>query len=156
NGSVLSRTEFFYDDETFSGGNLGSVTIGNLTLRREWSNAANAGDYIASARTRYDPYGNPKVLLDPLASASTDPSSGHVREILYDPAFYTYPITETIYLGSTKPSLVFHAHYDKGFGTVIGSVDFNGNSTSYTYDVFARLINIVRPGDTPDLPTIEY
>jgi hypothetical protein len=34
NGAVISRTDSFYDDETFSGDNLGSVTIGNLTLQR--------------------------------------------------------------------------------------------------------------------------
>ena len=31
-GVIISKTEFFYDDETFSGNNLGLVTRGNLTL----------------------------------------------------------------------------------------------------------------------------
>jgi hypothetical protein len=34
NGNVISRLDSFYDDETFSGINLGIVTIGNLTLKR--------------------------------------------------------------------------------------------------------------------------
>ena len=38
-GAIISRSEIFYDDETFSGGNLGSVTRGNVTLVRQWIDA---------------------------------------------------------------------------------------------------------------------
>ncbi len=67
---VLSRVESYYDDETFSGNNFGQVTVGNLTLRREWTDASNPGAYVQSARTKYDGFGNPITLLDPLAVAA--------------------------------------------------------------------------------------
>src|SRR6185436_14418524 len=35
NGVIISRSESFYDDETFTGANAGVVTRGNLTLRRD-------------------------------------------------------------------------------------------------------------------------
>ena len=43
-----------------------------------------------------------------------------------------------------------------GLGTLTSSLDFNLNSTSYGYDVFGRLIQVIKPGDTPAYPTAEY
>ena len=159
NGSILSRAEFYYDDETFAGNNLGSVSVGNLTMKREWLWPATNSAYITSTRTKFDAYGNPTTLLDPLASASGDGADftkGHIREIAYDSRLHTYPVTETIHLGSGKPPLVFQANYDVGLGTVTNSTDFNTNTTTYAYDTFARLTSIVKPGDTPAYPTVEY
>jgi YD repeat-containing protein len=48
------------------------------------------------------------------------------------------------------------ASYDFGFGVVISSTDFNGNPTAYHYDSFARIVKIVRPGDTEGLPTLTF
>ena len=159
NGAVISRSEIFYDDETFAGDNLGSVTIGNLTLKREWIDSAVPSAFVMSARTKYDFYGNPVMLLDPLAAARggvLDASQGHARELAYDARFHTYPIAETILIGQGSDPLVFQADYDEGFGTVASSADFNSNTTFYSYDVFARLTSIVKPGDTLEYPTAEY
>ncbi|MGA1237313.1 MAG: toxin TcdB middle/N-terminal domain-containing protein, partial [Limisphaerales bacterium] len=153
--AVISRSEFFYDEPSFSGDNLGIVNVGNLTMKREWIWPATNSAYITSARTRYDAYGNPVAILDPLA----DPSNithGHARQIEYDARFNTYPVMETIHLGDDSAPLVFRAAYDEGFGTVASSTDFNANTTFYRYDPFARLIGMVKPGDSADYPTIEY
>lgn len=158
-GKVISRAESYYDDEMFAGNNLGLVQIGNLTLTRSWIDPADASAYIKATRTKYDPYGNPVILVDPLGVAPggvVDSSQGHAREIAYDGDFHAYPTSETVHIGNGNPDLVYHAAYDAGFGTVMSSTDFNGNSTSYGYDVFARLINMVKPYDTPDYPTAEY
>lgn len=157
--AVVSRSEHFYDDETFSGDNLGIVTVGNLTLKRDWVSPSNSTAKVLSARTRYDVYGNPTLLLDPLARAPgglPDAAQGHYRRIDYDVRFHAYPVSETIELGAGKEALVFQAAYDEGFGTVTSSTDFNGNSTRYGYDTFARLTQIWKPDDTPDYPTLEY
>jgi hypothetical protein len=69
NGAVISRAEMFYDDETFSGNNAGIVTIGNLTMRRDWITPSNASNYVLTSRTKYDSYGNAQSILDPLAYA---------------------------------------------------------------------------------------
>ena len=155
NGVVISLAEFFYDDETFSGNNWGLVTIGNLTMNREWKDPANAVAFIQSTRTKYDFHGNPTTILDPFANVASV-AAGHAREIAYDTRFHTFPITETIHLGSGKAPLVFQASYDEAFGTVTSSTDFNANTTTYSYDTFARLTSIVKPGDTPAHPTVEY
>jgi RHS repeat-associated protein len=159
NGVVLSRVESYYDDETFSGNNLGAVDVGNLTLRREWIDASIPNAHIKAARTKYDPYGNPVMLADPLAVSTNgqiDFTKGHVREIGYDSDFHTYPTSETIHVGNGSQDLVFQAAYDHGFGRLISSLDFNTNQTTYGYDTFARLINIVRPYDSANYPTVEY
>ena len=158
-GEVLSRTEFFYDDETHSGENPGIAVRGNLTLKREWLSPSSSPATLASVRTRYDAYGNPVAVLDPLASApggAADFNQGHARQIAYDTQLHTHPVTETIHLGQGSAPLVFQASYDNGLGTVTRSTDFNTNSTTYGYDTFARLSTIVKPGDTPAHPTVEY
>ncbi len=159
NGNVISRMEYFYDDETFSGNNLGQVTVGNLTMTRAWIDPAQPDDYITASRSKYDAYGNAVMTLDPLAVApggTPDLTKGHVRQIEYDDLFHTHPVQETIYIGNGSAPLVFQAGYDLGFGTMSRSIDFNQNQTSYGYDAFARLIHVIKPGDTEDFPTTEY
>jgi RHS repeat-associated protein len=156
NGVVISRTDDFYDDETFSGNNLGAVQVGNPTMRREWHTPADPGGFVASSRSRYDVFGNAITLLDPLAAPSGDPSQGHSRGLEYDAEFHTFPVAETIHLGAGKSALVMGVDYDLAFGKITASRDFNAQETTYGYDVFARLSQVVRPGDTAALPTTEY
>src|SRR6185503_14369862 len=137
NGMVISRSESFYDDETFSGNNLGAVIIGNLTLQRSWIEPANDNAYVRSARTKYDPYGNPIALFDPLSDGTGNVDLGHVRELSYDTRFHSYPLRETIHLGGGKPALNFQVVYDEGFGTITSSSDFNGHTTTFGYDALA-------------------
>jgi YD repeat-containing protein len=159
NGAVISRMEYYYDDESFSGNNFGQVTIGNLTLTRAWIDPANATAYVKASRVQYDAYGNAVTLLDPLAAASggsADFTQGHGRQITYDDQFHSYPVQETIHVGNGSADLVFRAGYDPGFGLTTSTVDFNQNQTSYAYDAFARLVNVVKPYDTVDYPTLQY
>ncbi|MBN2505496.1 MAG: VCBS repeat-containing protein, partial [Verrucomicrobia bacterium] len=158
-GAVLSRTEDYYDDETFSGANPGQVEVGNPTLRREWVAAADPGAWVASRRTRYDAWGNPILMLDPLAAApggTLVSLEGHYREVLYDPHFQTHPVEEVTHLGHDQPPLRFEADYDTGFGRLTRARDYNGHDILYSYDAFGRLASVVRPGDTAAFPTTEY
>jgi len=149
-------TESFYDDETFSGNNLGSVTIGNLTLQRSWINPSTATAFVRSARTKYDTYGNAIASFDPLSDGTGNANQGHFREMTYDTRFHSYPIQETIHVGNGKPDLVFQATYDEGLSTMLSSTDFNSNTATYTYDALARLTSVVKPYDTVAFPTMEY
>ncbi|MGH7967475.1 MAG: hypothetical protein ACREIC_01980, partial [Limisphaerales bacterium] len=158
-GTTNSRMEYFYDDESFGAGNFGEVSIGNLTLSRDWITPAQPSGYVQSTRTKYDVYGNAVTLLDPLAVATggaVDSLQGHVRQVTYDDDFHSYPIQETIHIGGGHTPLVFQAQYDIGFGTTTKSTDCNSNSTDYGYDAFGRLGQVIKPGDTQDLPTTEY
>jgi RHS repeat-associated protein len=158
-GVVISRVESFYDDETFSGSNLGEIRSGNLTLKREWVVPADPTNFVAAARSRYDSYGNPTNLLDALARAPdglVDFAYGHVRSVQYDDAFHAYGVAETVHVGDGKEALVFQATYDAGHGVVSATVDFNGNPTAYGHDAFGRPIHILRPGDLAGYPSVEY
>jgi RHS repeat-associated protein len=158
-GSVAARVEYFYDDETFSGNNWGAVTAGNLTLRREWIDPLNPTAYVDAARTKYDAYGNPTLIIDPLAQApggTVDTAQGHCSEVVYDGRFQAYPIRETIHIGNNRPSLAVEASYDAGLAILTSSIDFNGQRTGYGYDVFGRLTQLLKPGDLPAYPSVEY
>ena len=157
--NVITRTQYFYDDETFSGANAGQVTLGHLTLQREWPDPANASVYIDTARTQYDRYGNPVRLLDPLAKAPdgvADLSHGHLHEMGYDDRFHNYLVSETIQLGGGSEPLVHRATYDEGLGVITGTIDSNDQTTLFGYDTLGRLTSILKPGDSPGFPTLEY
>lgn len=156
NGVVIARSEWFYDDETFSGANFGQVTIGNQTLRRDWITPSNPSAFIKAARTKFDFYGNPIAMLDPLSGNTPNASQGHYRELNYDSGFRAYVTNEIIHVGDGKPDLSFYAAYDVGFATVTSSVDVNGKTTTFGYDALGRLIHTIKPGDTPAFPTTEY
>jgi RHS repeat-associated protein len=158
-GAVISRVENFYDDETFSGNNWGEVQIGNPTMRREWHTPSALSGFVASARTKYDAYGNPVTQLDPLAVISgniPDPGKGHFRTVSYDSQFHTHATEESVHPGGGHAPLVTQADYDPAFGTLIASRDYNAHQTTCSYDAFGRLQSVVRPGDTAAYPTTEY
>jgi hypothetical protein len=60
-GSVISVREMFYDDESFGGVNHGQVTVGNLTMERDWIDPSDPMAWVASSRTRYDTHGNRRI-----------------------------------------------------------------------------------------------
>jgi RHS repeat-associated protein len=151
NDTIISLRETYYDDQQFAGNNFGVVISGNPTLIRE---RMNQDKTIDTHRTRYDTYGNPILLFDPLGNP-TDFADGHCREIAYDSNLHTYPITETIHVGKNL-SLVIRADYDIGFGTIKSSTDFNENITTYAYDTFARMVSIVHPDDSSESPSTSY
>jgi RHS repeat-associated protein len=156
NGAVSSRREMFYDDPTFAGDNLGVVTVGNLTMERDWIDPTDPMAFVNTSRTRHDPYGNPIALFDPLWDPDDAIGKGHFRDLIYDDSFHTYPVREIMHGGAGRPPLVFQATYDEGLGTVRNSTDFNGNTTHYGHDGFGRLTSLIKPGDTADYPTAEY
>ena len=157
--NVIARTETYYDDETFSGTNFGEVTVGNVTLVSAWYDPGEPNGYVDTQRFKYDEYGNPVRLLDPLAEATDgalNEQTGHYRTVEYDSQFHTYPVRETIHVGDGKENLVVEVDYDDGLGIVTSYIDMNGHETTYGYDAFGRFVWSVRPGDTPEFPTVEY
>ncbi len=140
-GAFVSRKTHFYDGAPFVGV---QGQIQDRALLSRTTESLDATHAIDSARSRYDAYGNLVESRDPV---------GNRRTYAWDAQFQTYPVTETIVVGGGSPDLVLTATYDAAFGVVTNSVDFNGQTTSYTVDSFGRLVAIVRPGDTPALPT---
>jgi len=158
-GEVIARRETWYDDPSFSAANPGEVEQGDKTLVRAWHDPSREDAYVAAERYVYDAYGNTVEWLDPLAGVSSgaiEPHAGHYGSISYDERFHAFPVSETTHLGGSSEDLAVSFAYEEGFGVVTRSTDFNGHQTHYGYDAFGRLIHTIRPGDTPELPTLEY
>jgi RHS repeat-associated protein len=152
-GKFVSETRNYYDGEEFKGLSLGEIgTKGNLSRIEEVINKS--GAVRDKARNRYDEYGNIASFLD--ANYGTSETNGHKRDFFYDSLFHTYPVQEKIFLEKGKEPLIFAADYHSGFGTMVASTDLNGNRTEYDYNCFGRLVKIIRPGDSVELPTTLY
>ena len=158
-GKAISRTELFYDDETFSGENGGLATLGNLTMERHWKNPAEPSAFVTSRRSKFDAFGNIVVELDPLASApggTVDPAKGHARLMEFDTAFHSEVVRERAYAGNGSTPLEVTADYDFGLGTLIASTDFNGHLSRFEFDPLGRLSAMIRPGEQTQFPGVEY
>ena len=162
NSNVVARTLVFYDDQTYSGNNFGSLTLGNPTLTRDWISIPN-NTYRSASRKEYDAYGNVTGVYDPLGTPG-QPALGHYRQIAFDSQIHTHPVTETIYTanpdaiaaGSPQASLAMQANYDVGLGVMTSAIDFNQNTTYFNFDTFGRIVSITKPYDTTNLPTAAF
>lgn len=139
-----AETLYYYDGTPYVGLPLGEATQGNLTRQSKWV-AGNT--YIDSIRNQYDSYGNITSILN---------ANNFGRTITWDTLLHTYPVQESIEVGGANEDLLISAVYNPGLGTLTNSLDFNGNQTSYTYDVFGRLTSLVMPGDSAVLPTKSF
>jgi RHS repeat-associated protein len=168
-GGFVSESRNYYDGEAFAGLPPGQVGTRGLLHRAE-SFISEPADWmprgeplpaieepslavgdprqlqasVNTARTQFDAFGNPVVTLD---------ANGNRREIAYDERLKSYPTAETVFTGGPGGPLAVTVRQHLGHGTVIESLDFNGNPTTYGYDVFGRLTSVVRPGDSAEQPT---
>ncbi|MFS1526372.1 toxin TcdB middle/N-terminal domain-containing protein, partial [Microbulbifer sp. 2304DJ12-6] len=149
-GQAVAKEQWFYDDESFSGGNLGALSKGNLTLRRVWHQADNATAYIAAERHRYDAYGNRIRSYDPLWGEEP----GHATEITYDTQYHTFATQVRLHTGTQW--LTAQADYDMGLGVLTDYRDFNGQLNQHRYDALGRLTAKIEPGDSLQYPTLAY
>jgi YD repeat-containing protein len=171
-GQFVAESRSYYDGAAFTGLPLQQVGTRGLMHRSEQlvngttlppafatiSKAVGdprlAASYaINTTRAQYDAFGNLTLVRDPRYTA---PGSGHEKEYTYDPVFHTYVVQETIRVGNGSADLVASASYDRGAGVMVGFTDFNGNSTSFQYDSFWRLVGIVKPGDSAQFPTAAF
>ena len=146
-GNRVAAERRYYDGNVA----LGAIAAGNPTRVERWIDGPR---WLDSERKDYDAFGNVTAIYDGEFRRRYE---GHFREVHYDTDFTTYPVREVIHTGSAvAPRLEMRATYDNGLGTVTSHTDFNGNLTTYLYDPFARLIGIVKPGDSVDKPTEAY
>ncbi|MCL4458350.1 MAG: hypothetical protein M1136_08265 [Chloroflexi bacterium] len=91
----------------------------------------------------YDAYGNLIREQD---------GRGNQTSATYDATYHTFLATIT----NAKNQVETRA-YDPASGRPTSVTDINGQTTTYEYDAFKRLIKVRRPGDgSPAPPTIEY
>jgi RHS repeat-associated protein len=160
-GTPISRTETYYDQESFTNDLFRFTLYGGETQILQWPDLVNSPDtLISTARFQYDISGNIGTTTDGLAVAdeegTLDPEAGHYRVEDYEDLFQTYIEQETHYVGNGQAPLVAQYEYDYGTGNLLLYRNFNGSETQYRYDVFGRLIAILRPGDSEDFPTMEF
>ncbi len=76
---------------------------------------------------------------------------GMPTTVEYDPENALYPIRITNSLGH-----VFQVTYHPRLGAITSVIDPNENVTTYDYSPSGRVIKEVRPGDTEELPTVQF
>lgn len=140
-GQKVAESFSYYDGEDYVGLALGALDKGNLTRQEGWVSENTTVDLI---RNRYDAFGNIIGIMD---------GNRNQRSIAYDPLFHTLPVQETIHVGEGRPDLTLTVEYNPGLSVITQSTDFNGHSTAYDYDCFGRLVQITKPGDSPQFPT---
>ncbi|MEE4356892.1 MAG: toxin TcdB middle/N-terminal domain-containing protein, partial [Desulfococcaceae bacterium] len=143
NGNRAAHKRFYYDGFLTPG----LLSRGNMTRAEDWISGE---EYTVSLRNEYDAYGNIIAIYDPLYG--TEP--GHFREIVYDDVFHSFPVREIIHTGNTDLSM--SADYDKGFGVMTSSTDFNGHTSSYAYDTFGRLTAVSKAPDSGHTAEYDY
>src|SRR5690606_13488330 len=63
-------------------------------------------------------------------------------------------LAETVVLDEQE--LTETAKVDPRFGNVLEVTNYSGQTRRYSYDTFGRVTKVIEPGDSEDLPTIEY
>lgn len=140
----ISETFNYYDGPDYTGLALGHVSKGNLVRKEGW---VEGSTYVNLVRRAYDVYGNIVGIRDP---------NGNQRSVTYDSTMHEFPVEETIEVGGGNPDLTITAAYNLGLGVIVSTTDFNGNQSTYGYDSHGRITSIVRPGDSPALPTMTF
>ena len=131
------------------------MTKGNLTLVRKFIDPV-ANRFIEAERMLYDGYGLVHRIYDPLGDPSNLPF-GHFRTFTFDEGIHTYPVSETVHTGnSAMPTIDAEATYDVGLGVLETFTGFNDHVTTVRTDTFGRVADIIKPGDSAELPTISY
>lgn len=159
-GNRIRRDEIFYDNETYIDDAFRFTLFGGNTLGRSYPDPNDLTNFVQTIRIKYDLSGNTGFWIDGLGvcdeEGTPDDEVGHYRVDDYEDFFQNFLIQETSHVGGGKPDLVATYDYDYGHGTLTAITDFSGNVTRYKYDVFGRLVAIIRPGDTDEFPTEEF
>jgi RHS repeat-associated protein len=159
-GNRIRRDEIFYDNETYIDDAFRFTLFGGNTLGRSYPDPNDLTEFVQTIRIKYDLSGNTGYWIDGLSvcdeEGTPDDELGHYRVDAYEDFFQNFLTQETNHVGGGKPDLVATYDYDYGHGTLTAITDFSGNVTRYKYDVFGRLIAIIRPGDSDAFPTEEY
>ncbi|MEM9103003.1 MAG: SpvB/TcaC N-terminal domain-containing protein [Pseudomonadota bacterium] len=149
----ISHQQFFYDDESFSGTNLGDVSRGNLTLKRSWVYPEDNDKTIDVERRHFDRFGNVTDTYGPLWGKSP----GHHIHSIYDSVYKTFEVERIRKIGASDERILKEsATYDVLLGSMLTHIGYNGELSQYGYDGLGRLLWVVKPGDTLDLPTTRY
>jgi RHS repeat-associated protein len=170
-GQYLAYSDNFYDGNTNPG--LGVGTKGQLTNSRKYYNVPLVTSWGAGYVLRgsdssmgYDSYGNlvttttyagegTTTFNNPVVYSSFGGgSTARTTTFSYDNTFHAFP-TQVTYPTVNGVTLSESAGYDYGLGVLTSVTDANNNVTSAEYDVFGRMVKLIKPGDTSAAPTVD-
>ncbi len=174
--TMVALTEYFYDGQT---GYAGIGTRGLLTLERVYYDAPQPS--VLHSRDTvygYDAWGNRTTVTtytgagtrsqsDPPTYTGPD-GTARTTTTVYDPTVHVFPIQQINPLGH-----IVKADYDYQLGTLLRvtgpnssggavtncdpavaySIPATEETTCAVYDVFGRMVKLVKPGDSRDAPT---
>ncbi len=143
-GKRYAYTRKYYDGEAFFGLDLGEIARGEVTREEAWV-GPDPNDFEVVTSTRYDDQGLPVETRD-------GRGGGRLFEWADD---RTHLLSETVKLDSGV-ELREVAETDGAFGNLVAVTAYNGETTRYRYDAFGRLSEVIKPGDSAELPTISY
>ncbi|MEW5872532.1 MAG: SpvB/TcaC N-terminal domain-containing protein [Chloroflexota bacterium] len=153
---LLSSSWNLYDGQTlYSQAPItGSLTAQRTLLRFAGANYSEPR-YLDQAYT-YDEWGNPLTSTVYNSEGSyAQLALEHAQTITstYDTTYHAYALAQTNDLGHT-----FSYTYDYNLGLPTSLTGPNGPDTSVTvsYDNFGRPVDIVRPGDSAQYPTMQF
>ncbi len=153
-GVLLALTNYFYDG-ILTGYGVGAK--GELQLVRKHANPATK-DRGSDTAYGYDAYHNQTSMTTYAGYATSEfgaaggGGAARTTTATYDPLFHAFATV------STPPDpngvgLTETAAYDTRMGTLTGVTDANGATTNAEYDVFGRVLKVIKPGDTSAVPT---
>ncbi len=133
--NIIRAEQFYYD----SAQTINTPPIkGNITQEELWYAE---GDNPKTIMT-YDEYGNLETITDSLGNITTN-----IMEEIY----YQYVKTSTNALGHQENFV-----YDARFGELTETIDVNGQKYLKVYDAFGRILQVILPGDSVELPTKQF
>lgn len=143
-GVRVSATRQYYDGAE----QLGQVTRGDVTRSEAWAGPgpdSDAEGWQLDTATTYDRDGNPIETRGPL---------GGGRRFTWSEADRTSIASESVLLDGR--TLTETAIVDPRFGNLLAVIGYDGQRTSFAYDVFGRLTEVQRPGDPEGSWSVRY
>ncbi|MGC4070806.1 MAG: toxin TcdB middle/N-terminal domain-containing protein [Polyangiaceae bacterium] len=140
-GKRVSLQRSYYDGAPFQGLPLGEVTRGDLRRVESWLEGERFADEL---RAEHDAHGNVTTSID---------ARGSQTVLTYDPTGQHLLREER---SGTETTLTWTADHDPLLGVMTTFTEPNGHVTRLTYDAMGRITSIVKPGDSPELPTLSF
>ena len=154
NALLASEQRYLYDG-AFSGQPQQGLLTGQRRLLR-FAGANFSDPRYADQSLVYDAWGNLTASVSytaegaaaALASGGAQPSYS-----VYDPLYHTYVLAQT---NALAQSSVFSYDIDLGLPTSVVGPNGAPSAVSMSYDAFGRPLQVIRPGDDANNPTLQF
>ena len=144
-GEVLRESRNYFDGENKVGLPFGQATVGQKMRQSIWVKNSTIDTFIDAERVGYNAHGQPEQKLN---------ANNDLHELFYDEATGSFMVEEKVYVDQLV--LSYTVEVDTGTGMITQATDYNGSVTRHYYDGLARIVRVVGPLDSYELPTIDY